>query len=73
MKLFYLSWILRKVFANSPIAEFSSPIQSGNGWNCTLTDKINWQVYVCRFEPIETEKVVIPDTINGLLKAMEGK
>lgn len=71
MKTYYLTWILRKLFAGNPCAEFTSPIQSGKGWICVLKDKINGQEYLCTFLPIESEKVVMPNTADQFLKMTE--
>lgn len=78
MKEYYLRWILHKLFAGNPCAEFTSPVQSGKGWVCVLKDNVNGQEYLATFIPIESVKVVLakqecPDTADQFLKMMEKK
>lgn len=71
MKTYFLTWILRRLFAGNPCAEFTSPVQSGKGWAAVLKDKINGQEYLATFVPIESEVTVMPDTVNQFLKMTE--
>ena len=63
MKQYYLRWILHKVFGNNPLAQFMDIHTDGANWSCALVDKINNQVYVCTFTPIESIKVVAGDNV----------
>lgn len=55
MKEYFIRYILRKVFNNSPYAVLSEIHQSGKGWVTVLTDSENGQEYLVTLVPIESE------------------
>lgn len=66
MKKYYLSWLLTKIL-KCPVVSFSEPQQSGKGWICVMTDHVHEQEYLVNFVPIESEKIIVPESADQLL------
>lgn len=72
MKLYFFSSLIFQAFKSLSWGKISNLHQTPTGWAFVITDTLNGDDYVCCAYPIKSQKVVVPETVDELLKMNMG-
>lgn len=73
MKLYHFSSLIFQAFKSLSWGKVSNLHQTSTGWAFIITDTLNGDEYVCCAYPVKSQKSVVPETADQLLKMNIGR